>query len=150
MKLKKVQIISPRVKKILENQSVKHYLGKNIVSKSGDIVGKVKDVIIGNYELEGIIFDKNFLTTFVDKRFIKEISNSVMLSIDPVTSLKGKYVFDANGKKLGKIIRINRKGTSNSFTELIVKKRAYSKKIEIPKKDVLIMKKIVILNKSYE
>jgi sporulation protein YlmC with PRC-barrel domain len=87
---------------------------------------------------------------FVGIEYLGDVSEeSIVLSIDPVTELVGKKVFDADGRNLGKVVKLNRRSAENDFESLIVKKRIYSKGIVIPKKEIDTAKKNIILNKVY-
>ena len=72
-----------------------------------------------------------------------------MLKIEPVTNLIGKQVFDAVGKRIGSVSDVKRKTKSNNYTDLIVKKAIYRKAIAVPKKDIDVAKKNIILKKEY-
>ena len=65
-------------------------------------------------------------------------------------ALKGKFVFDADGRNLGKISSVHRKANANNFYEISIKRKFYSKEQKIPRKEIAVMKKNVILNKSYD
>ena len=121
-------------------------IGKKAVTKSGAIMGKIKDVIVTDKGIQGYVIGK----TFIDKEYVKEIEDAIMLTIDPITSFIGKWVFDADGRKLGKVKQILRKGNRNNFEAITIKKKMYSKEQTIPKTEIAVMKKNIILNKSYE
>ena len=71
-----------------------------------------------------------------------------MLTIDPVTLLMAKLVYDADGKKLGKVTGIVRAG-ANDFSAILVKKNIFSKPLQIPKQDIATRKTNILLNKLY-
>ena len=68
-----MQIISKKTRQILENQKAKWYLGKKVVSKSGAIIGTVKDLMVTEKGIQGYIIGDKFNKTFIDKEFVKEI-----------------------------------------------------------------------------
>ena len=72
-----------------------------------------------------------------------------MLKIEPVTNLIGRQVFDSKGKRVGKVVEVIRKGTGNVYSELRVKKNIYSWSKHIPKKDIAVAKKSIILKKPW-
>lgn len=148
--MRKTEVISQNFKRILPNQSTKWYLGKKVVSKSGAIIGKVSDIVLSDKGIHGLVFKHGFHSTCLDKQYIQDVSDAVILGIDPVTSLVGKLVFDADGRKLGKVTKVGRKGCSNLFVDLAVKKRFFSKELRIPKDHVAVMRKNVILNRAYD
>ena len=151
-KSKQIEIISPDYSSILKFESVKKYLKKKIISKAGEPIGKVKDVLFTEKEgVKGIIVSKRFFKKFyLDRSFFSEVHDKIMLSINPVILLKGKLVFDADGKKLGKVVKVERKDKTNNFQTLVIKKKFYSKSKEVPRSEIDVMKKNIILKKVYE
>ncbi len=147
---KKIEIISPNDRNILKFESVKDYLGKKVVSKSGETIGSVADVLFTDNGIKGIVVSKRFSKFYVDSSHFNAVSNKAMLSIDPVILLIGKEVFDVDGKRLGKVSKVIRKNNINDFEAIVVKKKIYSKGIEIPKSNIDVLKKNIILNQSYE
>ena len=145
-----IDIISQTDKNVLRFESIKDYLGKKVVSKSGKTVGSIRDVLFTGKGIRGIIIYKLFSRFYVDKAFFNTVGNKAMLSIDPVLLLKRKEVFDLDGKKLGKVVKVNRKNNNNDFESITVKKRFFLKGFKIPKSEIDVMKNNIILNKSYE
>jgi len=151
MTRKKLKAISSKNVDISKLDSFRSWVGKKVISKSGDIIGKVQDFRFTKNTIAGIIVMKRFSRIFIGNEFINGVSNeAVVLSIDPVTMLVGKKAFDVDGKEMGKVVKLIRKGDSNTFEGLIVKAKIYSKGIKIPKNDVDISKKSIILKKSYD
>jgi sporulation protein YlmC with PRC-barrel domain len=146
----RIEIISPNDRNILKFESIKDYLGKKVASKSGKIVGTVRDVLFTDKGVKGIIVYKLFSRFYVDRSYFNTVGNKAMLSINPIILLKGKKVFDADGKRLGKVSKVKRKSKTNDFESVVVKKRFFSKGIEIPKSEIDVMKDNIILNKIYE
>jgi len=149
-KKKKMEIFVPKVEDISKFRSIKKYLKKTIVSKSGESMGKVKDILFSPKGVKGIVGGRLFSKFYIDSTFFNSIDNKIMLSIDPAMLLKGKEVFDADGRLLGKVVKIIRKNGLNQFQAIIVKKKFYSKKLTIPKEEIKTSKKNIILNKIYE
>jgi sporulation protein YlmC with PRC-barrel domain len=145
-----IKIISPTDRNILKFESVKDYLGKKVVSKSGKTIGSVKDVLFTGNGIKGIIVAKGLSKFYVDSAYLNTVSKKAMLSINPITLFLGKEVFDVDGRRLGKVIDVIRKNNTNDFEAIVVKKRIYSKGVEIPKSNIDVMKNNIILNKSYE
>jgi sporulation protein YlmC with PRC-barrel domain len=149
-KIESIEIISPTDRNILKFASMKDYIGKKVVSKSGKTIGSVKDVLFTENGIKGIIVTRGLSKFYVDSSHFNAVSNKAMLSIDPIILLVGKEVFDVDGRRLGKVTEVIRKNNTNDFEAIIVKKRIYSKAIEIPKSNIDVLKKNIILNKSYE
>lgn len=148
--IRKMQSITSKGGDTSKMESFRSNIGKKVVSKSGDDVGKVHDVVFKGNSVAGIVVSRLFSRTFVGKEFIGKMSNdSIMLSIDPVTMVAGKYVFDADGKKIGKVSKVLRKGNTNNFSALLVKRKIYSKGVRVPKDDIDVSKRNIILKKVY-
>jgi len=147
---KKIKVISEGKKNLSKMESFRQYIGRTVISKSGDKVGKVHDIMFSGNNVGGIIVMKKLSKFFIDKKFLGPVSDrTVMLSIDPVLMLVGKEVFDADGKKMGKVVDISRKTNSNNFDYLFVKRKLYSRMMKIPKSEVDVAKKNIILKKVY-
>jgi sporulation protein YlmC with PRC-barrel domain len=150
MARKNAEIISTKVKNLDRLGDFSSYMGRKVFSKSGHYVGKVYDIITQNKCMVGVLV-RGKLKIFIDKEyFMSDTPKAIMLSIDPVTNLLGKQVFDAIGKRIGKVSALERRGNSNVFSSLIVKKRAYSKPFVVPKKDIDTFKDNVILKKEHK
>lgn len=148
-----IELISSKLKSIGELVSSRR-LGKIVViSKSGEIIGKVREIRTKEFNVEGIIVAKPFSRyyEFIDKQSIKVFNqNEVLLKINPVTSLKGLSVYDTSGRRLGKVKKVMRSDNNNDFTSLVVKDKFYSKALLIEKDKIDIMKKNIILNIDYD
>lgn len=147
----KIKIISNRKKDISGMLTSKSYIGKKVMSKSGEKVGVISNVMLAGSNIEGIIVNSGLSRLFIGWEFVSSVSkDAVMLLINPATMLSGKYVFDADGKKLGKVVKVLRKGNTNTIEEIMVKKKVYSKAIKIPNQDIDTAKKNIILKKIYK
>ena len=146
---KKLEIISRRLKNLQKTERFSSYIRKKVFSKSGELVGKVKDITTKKDNMIGLIVNGN-KKVFIGKEFFDFDSKDViMLSINPVTSLIGKHVFDAEGRRLGYVKGLERKNNANDFESLVVKKAFYLRALKIPKEDVVVSKKNIILKKAY-
>lgn len=145
---RKIEVISSKTKKLEHTNSFSSYIGKKAYSKSGELIGKVDDVIMKDDVMKGILIKNK--KVFIGKEFFKYYTKeAIMLKIEPVTNLIGKQVFDSKGKRVGKVMEVIRKGTGNVYSELRVKKNIYSWSKHIPKKDIAVAKKSIILKKPW-
>jgi sporulation protein YlmC with PRC-barrel domain len=147
-----MDLISNKYKSIGELISSRRLKNIVVISKSGEIIGKVREVRMKDFKVEGIILVKhlNLSPEFIDRSFIKVFTqNEVLLNINPVTTLKGLSVYDSSGRELGKVRKILRADNKNNFTSLVVKHRFYSRPILIPKDKIDVMKKNIVLNIDY-
>ena len=128
-------------------------IGKNVLSKGGTIIGRVSQIRINkeNSELEGIVISRGILNKpiYVGKSYLQTISKkAIILSVELSLLLKGKKVITIDGKNIGKITTINRKGNSNEIESIIV--NSLWKKFLIPKNQIKIMGNSVILEHKYD
>lgn len=143
--------ISKSEKDPLGMSSIRKQLGKKVFSKSGDRVGVISDVRYTKDKVEGFVVQRRIKKVFIGREFLSGTSKEgIVLSIDPVTLLIGKKVFDADGKKLGKVSRVERTGSSNELKALVVKKHFFSRGISVPKSHIDVSKKNIILKVAYE
>jgi sporulation protein YlmC with PRC-barrel domain len=140
--MKNLNIIS--TKNISASFKLKDMLNKKILALNGEVVGKVKDIAFDAQKVYGIYVNDMLIDmTYIDQ--FKE--ECIVLKINPITNLKGKIVFDKDGKKLGIITEVIRTNNENSFVSVNVKKYFFSKTINIPKSDMAVIDKNIILNK---
>jgi len=144
--MKNPEIIS--AKGMTKHFELSNILGKKVIAENGEVVGKVKDIAFDMNRIIGLYVAGAIGKVIIGREYIEQFhADSVVLKINPVTALKGKIVFDKDGKRLGRVTEIKRKGTTNEFTELAVKKNAISKSIQVPKKYMDVISKNIILKK---
>ena len=118
--------------------------GKKVISASGKVVGRVKDIAYDLNKIIGIYVGN----AIIGKEYIGRLNtDSIILKINPVTSFVGMIVFDKDGKKVGKVSKTIRSATVNDFVEITVRKNALSKPFKIVKADIEVIGKNIILNK---
>ncbi|RMF07263.1 hypothetical protein D6764_00225 [Candidatus Woesearchaeota archaeon] len=142
------EFISDRINTLGSSLRATDYLRKVVLSKSGEKVGIVRDIVFHGHVFVGLLIGKNL---FIDSKFVHSVADdAVMLSIEPVTLLRGKIVFDADGRQIGKVKDVVRRHTGNDYESILVKKGIFRKPIAIPKSHVKTAGKNIILNTSYE
>ncbi|MFH1589488.1 MAG: PRC-barrel domain-containing protein [archaeon] len=150
MLTKRTKILSSKITNQTILVGARSFLGRKVFSKSGNKVGRVKDLILKKDKLVGFLV-KGKKKIFIDMEYVASDSEkAIMLSTDPVIDFIGKQVFDSEGKKIGKVTDLDRKTNANNFNALIVKHKFYSRPIIIPKKDVDVSQENIILNKKFE
>lgn len=146
--MENIQVFSP--KGIKDNFKLKGILAKKVIADNGEIIGKVKDIAFDLNKVIGIYVAGPFGlgNILIDKDYIDQmLGDSIVLKINPLTSIIGKLVFDKDGKKLGKVKEIVRNNQANDFKEIIVRKNIFTKPFYIPKKDMDVIDKNIILNR---
>jgi len=148
--MKEIEAIAPKKVDVGGMKKFRDYIGKKVISKSGGTVGRVFDIAFREKSVEGIIVMKRISKLFIAREYVASMtSDAIMLSIDPSTMLVGRQVFDADGKKLGKVAKVLRKGMTNEIDAVIVRKNLYSKPLKISKQDIEACKKNILLKKMY-
>jgi sporulation protein YlmC with PRC-barrel domain len=148
-----IEIISNRLKTVADLTNSKNLHSVVVISKSGEIVGRVRNLRTRGFNVEGIVISRPFsmFKQFIDKSFIKTFNqDQILLKINPVLSLRGLKVYDKSGRRLGKVRKVLRQDNGNNFTSFVVKDKFYSKSILIGKDNIGIMKKNIILNMDYD
>ena len=142
-------LLSKRLNTIDNTLSVHDYLGKKVYSVSGDYVGRVTDFLLYQDTFAGIIISGT-KKVYIDKDYCEAGTvENILLKIDPIILLKGKIVFDSEGKRLGKVVGIERTTVRNNCDSIVIKKNIFSKPVHIPYSEVDTAKKNIILNKAY-
>lgn|GEM_PF-1959446 len=147
-----IEIISNKIKSIGDLVNSRRLKKIVVISKSGEIVGKIREVRMKGFSVEGLVISSGILSVpvFIDRQFIKVFNqNEVLLAINPITTLRGLSVYDTSGRNLGKVRKILRQDNRNEFTSLVVRNKFYSRAVLIPKDKIDIMKKNIILNIDY-
>lgn len=149
--MRKMRIFTPKKVQPDISEGLKTIVRKKVLSKNGEVVGKVKDIVINNSAIQGVIVRKRFRQFFIDLSYIQDLySDSVLLNIDPAIRYLGMQVFDDEGRKLGKVTDINQKNTTNTIESIVVRKNIFSKLLVIPTSEIEVSEKNIILNRTYE
>lgn len=147
---KRVELISRKIKNLGKVKTAKSYIGKTVYSKKGEIIGKIYDIVLKKGCLAGVLV-KGKRKVFIGKEFLgSESKKGMMLKIEPVTSLIGRYVYDSHGKRIGKVSDLKRKSNTNNYSGILVKKSVYRRAFEVSKKDIDVAKKTIVLKKPLE
>ncbi len=98
---------------------------KRVLSKNGIKVGRVKHVQINplSAKIEGFVVSLGLFSQpmYIGISYCDRMSaDGLILSIDPVTFLKGRKVVASTGEVIGTVTAINRKGTTNEIESLEV------------------------------
>jgi len=150
----KIEVISKSGNDLTKEPNITKLLGKKVLTKSGFILGNVKEVLFDqkSYSIDGIVAQKYPLFSkkiYIGKEYFQSISEkAVILSIEPAILFIGKKVVDSEGKVLGKAKEIIRQDNSNSVKEIVVKK-FLRKSIRIKPSDVKLWGKSIILKDSF-
>lgn len=150
-KMLRPAVITAGKKNIHEMETIRSYIGRRVISKSGDYAGKVFDIAVDRGRVAAFLVRRGISMAWIGSEFVADSSRkSVMLSIDPATMLRGKVVFDSDGRRVGKVKMVVRKGLTNSIESIAVKRKFYSRAVRFKKSDIEVMKKNVILNRACE
>jgi sporulation protein YlmC with PRC-barrel domain len=129
----------------------KKVLGKKVLSKSGRILGNITDIQIHPKTLKILgVTVRNLLSKyyFGNSYFGRITQDSIILNIDPSIFVKGKSVFTYDGKLVGKVAIVIRKGNTNDIKEIVIKS-LFKKDLIIPSSAIHFVNKSVTLDKHY-
>ena len=151
--MKKIQEIIEKEAPLEYTLNLKDLFGIRVISKRGKVVGNVSQFRINanSMEIEGIlvsrgIFKKPF---YVGKSYLKQISkDAIILNIEPTNLLKGIKVVTSDGKILGKVKEVIRKGDTN-IVEGIVVSSLFKKKKTIRASSIERLGQSIILKQNY-
>ncbi|MGM5481981.1 MAG: PRC-barrel domain-containing protein [Nanobdellota archaeon] len=136
---------------LIDHHKLKDVLGKKVLTHNGLVIGRVKDAGFTRKRVLGFYISSIFKKYFVSMDYVDAFSGeSLMLKIDPVTNLKGKIVFDTDGKRLGKVTEIKRPSFENEITEILVKKNIFTKPFSLKASDLEVVDKNIIMNKRID
>lgn len=129
-----------------------HVLGSRVISKSGVVVGNVKEVRIHPHHLkiEGVVVRRGpYNSIYLGRNYIDRVSDkAVILSIDPVLLLVGKPVLTSQGKKIGTVKRVIRKHHTNELESINVSS-FWKKEVIIPSRYIKIIHHALLLSPHY-
>ncbi len=119
-------------------------LGKDVIDFDSTIIGVVEKVLIDPKTLDfvGISIDKGFLKKgiTIGRNYIEEIKeHAVFLKIRVSYEVKGKKVFDSEGKIVGKVSSLELYENMNKIVNLIVKED----NLLFPSKEILISSRYI-------
>lgn len=128
-------------------------ISTKIISKDGKMIGKVSKVLLNpkKLSLEGILIRQGVFKKpiYIGISYFDRLSkDSIILKISPSVLLKRKKVLDSEGKVIGKVKSIERKGNSNEISELIISS-PLKKKFPIKMSNIKFIGKTIILKSNY-
>lgn len=130
--------------------NVKKLIGKRVLSDGGAIVGSVSEIRLNpnGFDLEGIVVHTSVGALYVGKSYFSTISDySVILNTELSLLVKGRKVLTIDGKTLGSVIEVNRKGNTNEIESLLV--GSFWKKYLIPVSVVKQIASSVLIKAKY-
>lgn len=125
-------------------------LGKDVIDSMGETLGVVEKVFIGGKELDfaGIAVDKGLFSQglCIGKAYIDRVTEyAVILNTSILFELKGKLVFDSEGKKLGSVKQVITVESKNALESLEIKTGVGSS-IIVPARFVFSIEENIILS----
>ncbi|MBS3083487.1 PRC-barrel domain-containing protein [Candidatus Pacearchaeota archaeon] len=118
--------------------NIKKLIGKRVISKGGTVIGYVSEIRVNsnNLQLEGVVVDRNFENPiYIGKSYFSKLSqNSVILNVELSILVNGKKVVTLDGKVLGRVKKVNRRGNTNEIESLVVS--SFWRKYLIPSSEI--------------
>ncbi|MGV8130883.1 MAG: PRC-barrel domain-containing protein, partial [Candidatus Pacearchaeota archaeon] len=114
------------------------------------IVGSISEVRLNpnGFDFEGIVVSSSVGNLYIGKSYFSTISDySVILNTELSLLVKGRKVLTVDGKVLGKVRQVNRRGTTNEIESLIV--GSFWKKYLLPVSTVKQIASSVLIKPKY-
>jgi sporulation protein YlmC with PRC-barrel domain len=141
---------------VISNKEVKDHLtlsslvGKKVIAKNGEVLGKVSEVAFDLGKVIGIYYHSRTGPVLLGMETIDNYDGtSVMLHINPVVAFIGRAVYDKDGKRLGRVREVFRSNTHNDVIELVVRRGVFRSDLRVPKEDIEVAGKNILLNRSF-
>jgi sporulation protein YlmC with PRC-barrel domain len=135
-------------KDIAKYLSLSSVVGKKVIAKNGEVIGRVKEVAFDLGKILGIIVGAKSGKVLIGTDYIDDlIADSVVLKISPVTALLGRKVFDKDGRKLGKVTELVRHNAHNDLTQIVVSRGLFRKPLKVDRDDIQVAGMNIILKK---
>lgn len=131
--------------------NVKKLIGKNVLSEGGTVVGTIYEVRLNpnGFDMEGIVVSTRVGMLYIGKSYFSSISDySVILNTELGLLVRGRRVITVDGKILGKVKQVNRKGNTNEIENLLV--GTFWKKYLIPVSAIKQIASSVLLKTKYD
>ncbi len=133
--------------------NLKKLIGKRVISKGGEVIGKVSQIRINPYHmnLEGVLVKRGIFRKklYIGKTFFSHLSDdAIILNEELSLFIKGKYVFTSEGERVGKVSKVVRKGNSNELQSLVIKS-LFTHEIVIDNSEIKHIGKSVILKTGH-
>ncbi len=140
-----------RAKPVEETVDLTQVVGKSVVSRDGEWIGKVESIHMDpvTFTLEGVTINRGFLneSEYVGREYVKSISRrGVVLQINPVTEAVGLPVYDVRGKRIGEVGTVERRKKTNRLSTIHVKRGWFKKSLIVPRNAIKTVNKGVMLN----
>ena len=137
-----------------ETYSLGKILGSPVLSKSGILIGHVKQarILPETLTIEGILVKRKLFkkSVYIGKSFFSHINqDAIILNMDPTFLLKGARVLSLEGEHLGKISKVIRKGNSNNIDKLIISSSFIRKKSIVESNFINKIGESVFLSEDY-
>lgn len=124
--------------------------GKRILSRSGDPCGRVIGVQLQGAAVRAFVIAYKLVRVRIAVEYVQNLEllgprTALILNVDPFYILQGRRVYDPDGRKLGKVVRVIQIGESNDFEALHVRKHFFSRTLRIKRERIEVLKKNIIL-----
>lgn len=145
------QYVTRKEADIEKTADVRKLIGKKVLSEGGTIVGRISEVRLSTvgFDLEGVVVSTNVGTIYIGRSYFSTISDhSVILNTELSLLVKGRKAITIDGKVLGRVKQVNRKGTTNEIESLMV--GSFWKKYLVPVSAIKQIASSVLLKLKYD
>jgi sporulation protein YlmC with PRC-barrel domain len=127
--------------------------GNRVLAPNGDNIGEIDSLYIHprTLQLHGLKVSKGIFKTdyYVSRGNIEYITkDAAMLRVTPVEEFKGLVVFDAEGKRVGKVKEIRTHGRSNEIDKVVIDRGMIRKDLVVDMEEIAGIGRSVLLKIS--
>ncbi len=147
-----MEIYTERSAAFADTRNAKKLIGIRVLTPSSEVFGKVREVRLHHttHAFEGVVVKRGSASRYIGKSYVARITNdAVTLSIEPAILVVGRPVVSSDGKRFGKVIKIQRVGHTNDIASLTVR-RSLLRKAVVPASGVKQFGASIILKKTHK
>ncbi len=127
--------------------------GRKVISRSGDYAGRVLGLYLEGRTFQGFMLLYGRRVVRLHHAYVQNLDEllpgaALLLNMDPFYTIPGRRIYDREGRKLGRVLRVIQRQEENDFEAFIVKPGLFSRPIRIEKKEIQVIKKSIILNST--
>lgn len=121
-----------------------------IVSRTGHPAGRIIDIELRGAELRSFLLFYRFRLIRLPANMVANLNDlqkksALLLKDEPYYTLLGRIVYDAEGKRLGRVKHLYQIDHTNEFESFLVKKGIFSRTRLIEREKIQVSKKGILL-----
>ncbi len=137
---------------IAETLNLGDILGRKVLSNKGQVIGHAKEIRLNpkTQTLEGVVIKTSSgKLIYMGESYLENISHDgLILKIEPSIFTIEKKVITFEGKIIGKVVKVNRRGEKNDIKSIVLGSML-KRKTEIPISAIKKISKNIMLKEGY-